>query len=126
MSSDNDYKYTREEIVQMVIEEYQRANRELKTIVSLARPNSQTQINSHFIAKKAAYHLVLEMLTEVHTNDEEAGENPDITNPLADLLPSLLYDETAGENGHIVHHPPASTPSPAFTPQTEPEAQEVI
>lgn len=36
------------------------------------------------------------------------------------------YNEAAGENGHTVHHPPASSLSPAFPPKTEPEAQEVI
>jgi hypothetical protein len=31
----------------------------------------------YFSGKKATYNNVLEMLTEVITNDEEAGENPD-------------------------------------------------
>lgn len=101
--TDFTYKYSREEIVQLVQEELELSRKNYDTAVALSGPGKQSEMGLYFSGKKATYINVLEMLTEV-----------------------LNDDDNAGEATHIVHPTTLKANSPAFTPQTEPEAQEVI
>jgi hypothetical protein len=77
MADNPEYRYSREEIVQMIREELELSKENYDTAVALSTQGKVTEMGIYFSGKKATYNNVLEMLTEVITNDEEAGENPD-------------------------------------------------
>ncbi|ETA69136.1 hypothetical protein MettiDRAFT_2630 [Methanolobus tindarius DSM 2278] len=70
------YRYSREEIVQMVREELKLSKENYETAIALSTPNGkQNEMGIYFSGKKATYNNVLEMLTEVINGDKETGEN---------------------------------------------------
>ena len=104
MSDDIRYKYSREEVICKIQEEFKLAENNYKSTVSICRPGKQGKMDLYFAGKKAAYNVVMELLAEILDFD----------------------DDPAGDNTDSIDHPPLQPCSPAYTPMNELGAQEVI